>query len=108
MAISGHKSESSIRSYASTSGSTKRKLAQTISAHSYAPENRTFDFGLKFLKIGEDKEEAPKRFAEPILPSGVVNVHEEKPDGSNIPIPTSILFNSCNGQPAFNNCYFNF
>ena len=107
MAISGHKSESSIRSYASTSGSTKRKLAQTISAHSYAKENRTFDFGLKFL---EDEDEAPERFAAPPVPtaSSGINVRDEKPHGSNTAAPMSILFNSCSGRPAFNNCYFNF
>ena len=108
MAISGHKSESSIRSYASTSCSTKRKLAQTISAHKYPAGYRTFDFGLKCL---EDEDESPKKVAAPVPPvptsSNVFNPRDEKPHGSNT-APLSMLFNSCNGQPVFNNCYFNF
>ena len=71
MAISGHKSESSIRSYATTSNNTKRKLVKTISSYG-SIKKPTFDFEIKFTE--DDLNEPPRKLLESITISSVDNV----------------------------------
>ena len=52
MSVSGHRTESSIRSYARTSIGMKRKMSENLSM--FCEENRTFDFGVNFLEDNID------------------------------------------------------
>ena len=122
MSVSGHKSETSIRSYATTSSGMKRKIAQTISAYG-SVEKPTFNFGVN-LDI-EDNDEAPskvvikdvnKAIAINDVNNATSSIHtltlsseyipEERPHCSNNPM--TAVINNCSGEPYFHNCYFNF
>ena len=113
MAISGHKSESSIRSYATTSNNTKRKLAQPISSYGSIIKP-TFDFGIKYTE--DDDDEPPRKLLECITISSVDNVTTIAPTSNHVPdekpptnrVPMSFLIDNYSVQPVFNNCYFNF
>lgn len=52
MAVSGHRSESSIRSYSRTSIGMKRKMSGNLSK--FCEEDPTFELGIDFLKLQDD------------------------------------------------------
>lgn len=130
MSISGHKSEASLRSYAKTNASIKRKMASTISSvatcskivkksiHSVdIPLVRNFDFGLNISLSDEDENKENELnvvLAREVLhqenKSFNVVTRDEKPSTSNNtngPILSS-LFHYNKGEIHFSNCSFNY
>ena len=118
MSVSGHKSESSIRSYAKTNAGIKRKMASTISSAVASkkssfpvPKHRNFNFGIDYQL--EEKEE----LAQEVSSLSIKSIDEKPPQPSpsitnsnnpNNPISSSVFHDSNYGEISFSNCTFSF
>ena len=97
MSLSGHRSESSIRSYSRTGAGIKRKMSNQLS--NFCDENATFDFGVDFSSPERDQS-VPGNNA-------IVPVKKQATCSSKTANLASFLGHSAQSV-QFNNCTFNF
>lgn len=112
MSVSGHRCESSIRSYAKTSNDIKRKMSSTLSS-AIKPN---FDLGLDFLNSEDEEVGTDFDISAHQNEAEITNPTEETPSSSKM-LPTtssdktpmsSYLINHSNAPVTFSNCYFSF
>ena len=102
MAISGHRSEASIRSYAKTSMSTKRKISDHLSAIIAKKPTPCFDFGLNFLEEQDEDDENDNKPDPPSKQTGTerqIDFTIDRPGPSVFSRPNNNL-----GQFSFTGC----
>ena len=111
MSLSGHRAESSIRSYSKTSDEIKRKMSSTLSSasasHSSSVIPRCFNFGDElYNKLGRNAEgddELPVHFSHDQIKENSKNIEVEDGEKGET-VPFSFLYK---GEPYFTNCTFN-
>ena len=114
MSVSGHKAESSIRSYSKTSDEIKRKMSEILSSASSATSSKkpkgNFDFDAElYKKLGADNDGEVNKTT--------VTVDHNKENKFISPLEQAMLNYddkmgnpsfSCNGEAYVSNCSFNF
>ena len=112
MAVSGHRSESSIRSYSRTSIGMKRKMLGNLSK--FCEEDPTFDLGIDFLKLEDDLSIVNEVSNIPPYkkPLAVVPVVSQAGSESSLSNNANVALSSFIGSSAhyveFSDCTFNF
>ena len=114
MAVSGHKAESSIRSYSKTSNDIKRKMSDTLSSASSLKKSKvSFNFGSEVYKnLGDDENTTNanviSKHVQENKQSSTFSFQSTQSSISNSDRNTTSSPFFVKGETYFSNCSFNF